>query len=68
MQQLNDAIENMLRETLARRDTIAPGWRDEIRAIVRNMIEKERGACEVIANSYGHTEIEMTIRKRSNVI
>ena len=37
-QPLNEAMENMLRETVARGDTLAPGWRDEICAIVRNLI------------------------------
>lgn len=53
MQQLRDAIENMLRETLERGDTLAPGWRDEIRAIVRNIIEAEREAIIDLAAKQG---------------
>jgi len=49
MQRLRDSIENMLRETLARGDTIAPGWRDEIYAIARAMVSEEREACAQIA-------------------
>ena len=50
-QKLNDVLDNMLRETVARGDTVAPGWRDEVRAVVRDMIrvavEGERHACSI---------------------
>ena len=50
MHRLNDVIENMLLETLARGDTVAPGWRDEIRAIARDLVEKEREACAKVCD------------------
>jgi hypothetical protein len=37
----------MLRETIARGDTLAPGWRDEICAIARTMVSEERAAAEL---------------------
>jgi hypothetical protein len=50
-QKLNDVLDNMLNETVARGDTAAPGWRDEVRAVVREMIhtavEGERHACSI---------------------
>lgn len=53
MQRLRDAVENMLRETIARGDTIAPGYRDEILAIVRTMVAEEREACALACEQIG---------------
>lgn len=74
MQRLNDAIENMLRETLARKDTVAPGWRDEIRTIVRDIVAAEREACAKLVESRAEQRVEFgalhraanAIRARSN--
>ncbi len=44
-QKLNDVLDNMLRETVARGDTLAPGWRDEVRAVVRDMLAAESERC-----------------------
>lgn len=50
-QKLTDVVENMLREAVARGDTVAPGWRDEVRVVVREMIHTavkgERHACSI---------------------
>lgn len=52
--QLDDVLNNMLRETVARGDTVAPGWRDEVRAVFRNMltaeVAKERERCAKICD------------------
>ena len=57
-QKLNDVMDNMLRETVARGDTVAPGWRDEVRAVVRDMLaaERERSAalCEGVREAADH--------------
>ena len=50
-QKLDDVLDNMLRETVARGDTVAPGWRDEVRAVVRDMLAAERERCAQIVDA-----------------
>lgn len=51
MRRLDDAINNMLRETLARGDIVAPVWRGEILAVTRDLVAKEREACAKVCES-----------------
>jgi hypothetical protein len=59
-QKLNDVLDNMLRETVARGDTVAPGWRDEVRAVVRDMLAAERERSAKAADDYLTSRIGCT--------
>ncbi len=56
IQKLRDSIDNMLRETILRGDTLAPGWREEIFAIARNIVLDEREACAKVCEEISGNE------------